>query len=306
MKSSAVKDPSSWEIVALSSAVAGEPKAIRCNGADYVLFRDESRHLRALVDQCAHRRAPLSLGKIVGGVIECPYHGWRYDGSGACVSIPNLAEGKRVPRNYRVAAIEVVEDDGFIYLLAPQEPPSSGPSSPKLPGNWQPFDASREIESLVAYPGDQLMDVISEMPSAFLKVGSVRILDDLPFGDPVQTRDSIDLEFAADPFSRRKLAKVRADFPLRLTLSAARHLNIVDIAVAGDDGMSLARAHLAITPATAGLCVVHLRCLDGTYGGRPLGIDIRPHPDAMLVRSIKPFASILRRDAAPIHSATAQ
>ena len=40
----------------------------------------------ALEDRCAHRFAPLSMGKIVGGDrVQCPYHGLEYDTSGACV-----------------------------------------------------------------------------------------------------------------------------------------------------------------------------------------------------------------------------
>src|SRR3546814_9963973 len=98
MNSITVMDTSpDWVIVALSSAVMDQPKPVRCDGADYVLFRNEAGDIRALVDQCAHRRAPLSLGRVVaGGLIECPYHGWRYDGSGACVAIPKDRKSTRL------------------------------------------------------------------------------------------------------------------------------------------------------------------------------------------------------------------
>src|SRR6202035_976716 len=54
-----------------------------------VLYRKADGAVAAIADRCAHRFAPLSMGKIVGGDrIQCPYHGLEYDGSGACVRNP--------------------------------------------------------------------------------------------------------------------------------------------------------------------------------------------------------------------------
>lgn len=67
--------------------LAGEPIA---------LFRTP-RGPAALIDRCPHRSAPLSRGRVVGGCLECPYHGWRFRGDGACVSVP-LNPGARRER----------------------------------------------------------------------------------------------------------------------------------------------------------------------------------------------------------------
>lgn len=81
-----------------------------------VLFRDASGRAAALLDRCAHRNAPLSLGAVDdAGHIACPYHGWRYDGSGACREVPGLldagdAGGRRVP------AFATHEQDGFVWV----------------------------------------------------------------------------------------------------------------------------------------------------------------------------------------------
>ncbi len=53
-----------------------------------VLFRSLAGEPIALEDRCCHRHAPLSKGKLFGDVVECPYHGWRYDRSGKCVLTP--------------------------------------------------------------------------------------------------------------------------------------------------------------------------------------------------------------------------
>ncbi|MDJ0729149.1 MAG: Rieske 2Fe-2S domain-containing protein [Crocosphaera sp.] len=40
-------------------------------------------------DQCPHRLAPLSQGRInESGCLECPYHGWAFSGQGNCEIIP--------------------------------------------------------------------------------------------------------------------------------------------------------------------------------------------------------------------------
>nr|WP_232220269.1 Rieske 2Fe-2S domain-containing protein [Legionella tunisiensis] len=55
----------------------------------------------ALQDFCPHRGAPLSAGKLNGEVLQCTYHGWRFNTSGDCIDIPGLAKincaNKRVP-----------------------------------------------------------------------------------------------------------------------------------------------------------------------------------------------------------------
>jgi len=46
---------------------------------------------RAFVDECPHRKVPLSEGRIEDdGTLLCSYHAWRFDGTGRCVSIPQL------------------------------------------------------------------------------------------------------------------------------------------------------------------------------------------------------------------------
>ena len=46
----------------------------------------------ALADRCARRFSKLSVGKVVDGEVQCPYHGWRCDGGGYCTRIPAAPE----------------------------------------------------------------------------------------------------------------------------------------------------------------------------------------------------------------------
>jgi phenylpropionate dioxygenase-like ring-hydroxylating dioxygenase large terminal subunit len=63
-------------------------------GENVVLFRGADGTPKALVDQCPHRFAPLSAGKLCEGVVQCGYHGLRFDSTGACVHNPHGAAPK--------------------------------------------------------------------------------------------------------------------------------------------------------------------------------------------------------------------
>jgi len=54
---------------------------------------------RVFQDVCPHRRVPLSEGRVErDGTLLCSYHGWRFDGEGACVSVPQENDQKKMDR----------------------------------------------------------------------------------------------------------------------------------------------------------------------------------------------------------------
>ncbi len=58
-------------------------------GERLVAFRDRDGAPSVLVDRCPHRQAALSLGDLTPeGELQCRYHGWRFDGGGACRRVP--------------------------------------------------------------------------------------------------------------------------------------------------------------------------------------------------------------------------
>lgn len=79
-----------WHPVALLDDVAHQPLAVMLLGQPLVLWRDATSQVHAWADQCPHRGAKLSLGRVHGGVLECPYHGWQFEASGRCVHVPAL------------------------------------------------------------------------------------------------------------------------------------------------------------------------------------------------------------------------
>ena len=78
-----------------------------------VLFRTDSGKAVALEDRCCHRQAPLSMGKLVGNIVECPYHGLQFDPTGKCVKVPSQ---ERVPANARVKSYPLVERYHWLWI----------------------------------------------------------------------------------------------------------------------------------------------------------------------------------------------
>jgi phenylpropionate dioxygenase-like ring-hydroxylating dioxygenase large terminal subunit len=102
-----------WYIAAWADELGEKPLARRICNDPVVLFRDQGGQPAALVDRCCHRSAPLSLGSVVAGNIQCGYHGLAFDGRGACVAVPGqsyISEGARV-RSY-----PVVEKDQLLWI----------------------------------------------------------------------------------------------------------------------------------------------------------------------------------------------
>ena len=68
----------------------------------------------ALDAYCPHLGAHLGYGgKVVGGDIECPFHGWRFNTDGRCTSIPYA---DKVPDIARTGRWEVREVDGGVWV----------------------------------------------------------------------------------------------------------------------------------------------------------------------------------------------
>ena len=83
--------PHHWFIVCDGAELPTRPIARTLQDVPLVLFRDETGRASALLDRCPHRNVPLSAGRMTDGLLECGYHGWRFDGTGACRLVPALA-----------------------------------------------------------------------------------------------------------------------------------------------------------------------------------------------------------------------
>ena len=113
-----------WHPVALGHVVGSQPRAVTLLGEDLVLWRDGDGHAHAWMDQCPHRGARLSLGRVHGGQLECPYHGWRFDGGGRCTHVPSVPDFQPGPR-HGARTFDTREAYGMLWvrLAAPEGEP---------------------------------------------------------------------------------------------------------------------------------------------------------------------------------------
>lgn len=106
-----------YAILPSTSVKSNKILAVKRLNLNLALFRNGKSELSCVVDQCAHRGVALSLGKVKGDCIQCPFHGLEFDPIGRCKFIP--ANGKSSTEDisrYNVKSYLVKEENGIIYL----------------------------------------------------------------------------------------------------------------------------------------------------------------------------------------------
>jgi hypothetical protein len=115
-----------WQPAALVEELDGPRpvRRLRLLGEDLVLFRDSLGRYGLLHRRCAHRGADLSFGRCADGGLRCPFHGWLYDATGACLEQPAEPSGSTFYRKVRQPGYPCVERSGIIWAyMGPGEPP---------------------------------------------------------------------------------------------------------------------------------------------------------------------------------------
>ncbi|MDX1994560.1 MAG: aromatic ring-hydroxylating dioxygenase subunit alpha [bacterium] len=114
-----------WHCVAFAAQLGeGQMLPARLLGEDIVLWRLNGR-VMAWQDLCIHRGAKLSLGRISGETLICPYHGWTYNSEGRCVKMPAHPD-QTPPAKAVVKTYQVCERYGMVWVC-PGEPANEPP-----------------------------------------------------------------------------------------------------------------------------------------------------------------------------------
>jgi phenylpropionate dioxygenase-like ring-hydroxylating dioxygenase large terminal subunit len=82
-----------WVPVGSLSCLKGlDPLEIEIMGHKFAVWKSAKSVWSVLANECPHRMAPLSLGRVdpLTDCLECPYHGWQFDGGGTLQRIPQL------------------------------------------------------------------------------------------------------------------------------------------------------------------------------------------------------------------------
>jgi phenylpropionate dioxygenase-like ring-hydroxylating dioxygenase large terminal subunit len=110
-----------WQPVARVEDLVQGPRRAVLLGRALVVFLTASGEPAVLADRCPHRGASLSLGEIHGECVQCPYHGWEWDGGGTCRRVPSLPEPGRIPAAARIESFPAQRRWGLIWT-ALEEP----------------------------------------------------------------------------------------------------------------------------------------------------------------------------------------
>ena len=123
-----------WYVAAWDYEVPGEQLFHRrILDDDILLARDNNGEVHALRNRCPHRFAPLHMGTRTGDIIECPYHGLKFDlSSGKCVLNPH-GDGTITP-NARARSYPVIERHLLIWIWMGDPAKADASTIPALPG----------------------------------------------------------------------------------------------------------------------------------------------------------------------------
>jgi phenylpropionate dioxygenase-like ring-hydroxylating dioxygenase large terminal subunit len=107
-----------WLPVAQDAGIGTRPVAVVAGGVPLVVLRPAGGAPPVVfADRCPHRLVPLSAATLDGGRLRCAYHGWEFDGSGACVELPSQP-GAAPPRADLPPGPRVRVVDGTVYVHA--------------------------------------------------------------------------------------------------------------------------------------------------------------------------------------------
>jgi len=137
-----------WQPVARIQDLERGPQRAVLLGEALAVFLTESGVPAVVSDRCGHRGASLAMGEVKGEGVQCPYHGWEWDGrDGACTRIPSLADQAHIPPRARIPAFPAREQWGLVWT-ALEEPLGDLPTPPWFePERWtlghgKPFELS--------------------------------------------------------------------------------------------------------------------------------------------------------------------
>ncbi|MFI1195273.1 Rieske 2Fe-2S domain-containing protein [Micromonospora sp. NPDC020750] len=123
----------SWYAGLSTARLRDRPVALQLFGRDLVAWRERSGRAVVAPRYCPHQGVSLALGKVDEIGLRCPFHGWRFDGSGACVRIPGSA---RIPATAKLTPYPTVERYGYVWVwYGTAEPLFSLPDFPALAEN---------------------------------------------------------------------------------------------------------------------------------------------------------------------------
>jgi len=117
-----------WQPIAAVAELEEEPtKEVKLLGEELVLYKNRRGGYGLIGRRCAHRRVNLLYGVPEDDGLRCPYHGWKYDGTGQCIEQPfedTVHPDGRFKEKIAIPGYPVEELGGLIFAyLGPKPAP---------------------------------------------------------------------------------------------------------------------------------------------------------------------------------------
>ena len=117
----------------INAAQEGTVIRVMLSGDDIAVWRGVDGHVRAWENRCPHRGMRLSYGIVRENRLTCLYHGWTYEGGGACALIPAHPD-LDPPKTIKAKVYHVAEQAGMIWIA----PETCCDAVPQVGGDWVP------------------------------------------------------------------------------------------------------------------------------------------------------------------------
>ncbi|MFB6275714.1 MAG: Rieske 2Fe-2S domain-containing protein, partial [Halothece sp.] len=111
-----------YPILPVEDLAADRPISATLLGLPLVIWKPSNdSNYCAFLDHCPHRLAPLSEGRVDDqtGHLECCYHGWQFDATGACTKIPQAENSQLLERNQeqiQATALPTCEENDLFWV----------------------------------------------------------------------------------------------------------------------------------------------------------------------------------------------
>lgn len=167
-----------WYVVALREEVTDQLMERRVLGRSVVLFRRADGTPVALRNRCSHRGYPLTAGILKNDTLQCGYHGFVFDCSGTCISVPGQ---QNIPTKAKVQAYPLIEVGPFVWMWAGDpagaDPTSVPPESGFLDDEFTFVSGHVPIACHYMLIVDNLLDLSHETYIHATKIGSAEVAE---------------------------------------------------------------------------------------------------------------------------------
>ena len=193
--------PAGWYAVAFSDDLQpGSLESMTFCGREIVVFRTTSGRAVAMAAHCPHLGAHLGVGgQVEGETVRCPFHGFCFDETGACVS---TGYGTAPPKSLAAEMFELREVDGI--MLVWHHPWDSAPTFEVTPSASLPARRIHTMHVIRDHPQETTENSVDLGHFAHIHgYGSVEIIEPLSIDGP-----SLHIGYRATrqmPWSRRPI-----------------------------------------------------------------------------------------------------